>query len=295
MSVRKLIISLILLSVCAVSSAQTELKSFYGLNIGEQYNEQALLNVMIAAGMDRKSEVSRDTLATTGLLAYTFQGALDSLQDYDNPTQSVVSLIVDRDYRFKGVIITPQIEGAMPMAFISEDVRPDLFHYANANTRAVEGTFFGLDLGSDVSLASIVRAVGENGDYMRSDKEGKTRIHTFKELTFEGHQWDYAIFSVTPEGKFVAFTVYDIYEGALKGYYPANRLHLNMRDLYFKKYGIPFAESDGEEEISNEYIFSGQNGLDQVLSFFETETDRDKRAYCVQMEFVHDALNRRLL
>lgn len=294
MAARKLLTSVILILVCAVSTAQTGLESFFGLKIGEKYNEVALLNAMIASGMDRQAVVARDTLANTGLLAYTFDGILLNRQDSDEPVKTVVSLIVSSDYRFEGVIITPQTEGAASLTFISDDAKPELMHYANANLKTVEGTFFGITLGDSTSLASIVKAVGDKGTYMRSGNEGRARVHTFKDLVLDDYQWDYALFSVTPDGKLVGFTVYDVFEGFIKGYHPANRLHINMRNLYFKKYGIPFVESDDEEEISNEYVFSGQNGFDQVLSFFETTTERGKDAYCVQMEFIHDSLNRKL-
>lgn len=294
MDIRKLCLAAALFFVCAASSAQTKLESFYGLKLGEQYNEKALINAMLASGMDRKTTVIKDTLSNTGLLSYTFEGKMFQLQGSAEPVKANVSLIVTNDYKFEGVIIEPQIEGADPLTFIADDALPDLMHYANANLEAVEDTFFGLPLGSDVSLASIVKAVGANGSYMGSSKEAKTRVHTFKDLTFADHEWDYALFSVTPTGKLVAFTVYDVYEGFLKGYSPANRLHIKMRNYYFRKYGIPFVEGVEEEEVSNEYVFSGRNGLDQVVSFFDTTTEKGKDAYCVQMEFVHDALNRAL-
>lgn len=273
---------------------QSKLESFYGLKLGEKYNERAFLNALLASGIDRQTPIVKDTIPALGRLSYTVDGMLFMRGETSEPVKTTVTIIASPDYSFDAVIIVPDIPGAEPITFVSDNAASDIAHYANANVEEVEGKFFGLKLGEPASLVSITKALGDNGQYLSSQNEGKTRVHSFKDVSYADEKWDYALFSLDPAGRLVAFTVYSVFEGSIKGYHPANRLHLRMRNRYFMKYGFAVPYSDGEDEIYNDYVFTGQNGLDQVVSFFETKTDRGKDAYCVQMEFVHNKLNQAL-
>lgn len=272
---------------------QMQLESFYGLKLGEKYPEIAVLNALRASGIDRQTPIVKDTLSYFGRLIYTADGLVVKDSSSLESVKASATVIVAPDGTFEAVILNPDIPGADPVSFVADNALPDMMHFINANVEKVDDEFFGLKLGSDVSLVSITKAVGDKGSYNSSYAEGKTRVHSFKGVAFADKEWDYALFSVTQSGKLVAFTVYSVFEGRMKGYHPSNRLHLEMRNRYFQKYGFAVPGSD-DDEVLNDYTFSGQNGLDQVVSFFETETEQGKDAYCVQMEFVHDALNRSL-
>lgn len=293
MKLRFFVLSVILLFSSVSVTGQEKLESFYGLKLGSKYPEIAVLNALRASGAGRQSPIVKDSLAAFGRLTYTVDGIVLKGSDASEQVKTSATVIMSPDNVFEAVILNPNIPGVDPVTFVADNAVPDIIHFANANTERVEDEFFGLKLGSNVSLVSITKAVGENGSYNSSYSEGKTRVHSFTGVKYADADWDYGIFSVTPAGKLVAFTVYSVFEGRVKGYHPANRLHLRMRDRYFQKYGfsVPYSE---DEEVLNDYTFSGQNGIDQIVSFFDTETRQGKDAYCVQMEYVHDALNRGL-
>lgn len=278
----------------AAATGQSKLESFYGLKLGEKYSERTVINALRASGIGRGTPIVKDTLPSFGRLSYTVDGMLFRRSDTAEPIKTTVTVIVSPDNTFDAVVIVPDAEDAEPMTFVSDAAAPEIQHLINANVDSVEGEFFGLKLGSGVSLVSIIKALGDNGSYLSSRNEGKARVHSFKDVTYAGHEWDYALFSITPAGKLVAFTVYDVYEGALKGYRPANKLHIEMRNAYFPKYGFSIPYSDDDDEILNDYVFTGRNGVDHAISFFETKADSGKDAYCVQMEFVHFALSKNL-
>lgn len=294
MKFRNFILAALFILAGASSRGQMRLDSFYGLNLGEKYPEIAVLNALRASGMDRGTPIVKDTLPSFKHLTYLAEGIQIKSSDSNEPVKASALVVMAPDSTFEAVIVNPHLQGVDPIIFFSDNADPDLKHFINANVEKVEDEFFGLKLGSEASLVSITRAVGGSGSYKSSYNEGRTRVHSFTGVTYADTQWDYALFSVTPDGRLVAFTVYSIFEGRMKGYHPSNRLHLKMRDLYFQKYGFGVLYGGEEEEVLNDYVFSGRNGLDHIVSFFETETESGKDAYCVQMEFVHDSLNRNL-
>lgn len=288
------LIALFALLLSGVPSHGQKIDTFYGLKLGEKYGEKAVLNAILASGVNYKeTPIVKDTVPSFGRITYSVAGVMLKIDDSQDAVKTDVTLIMSPENVFEVLSLAREGVDEKPLAFVADNALPEIMHYINANVTSVENTFFGIKLGSDVSLVSITRAVGASGLYHSSHNEGKTRVHAFKNVTYSDNEWDYALFNVTPSGKLVGFTVYDVYAGVFKGYHKADILYRRLRFGYLQKYGFSL-QSAGEEDVLSEYVFSGQNGIDHIVSFFDTKAENGKDAFCVQMEFVHDALNRSL-